>query len=99
MSLVRIQASPPMELVVLVDEENNVLGTAPKDQVHSAATPLHRGFSVFLFNQQGELLITQRADSKKTFPGIWTNTVCGHPLPGESTAEAASRRLKVELGI
>ncbi len=87
------------ELVVLVDEQNNVLGTTPKATVHTKDTPLHRGFSVFLFNAKGELLLTQRASTKKTFPGVWTNTACGHPGPDERPIEAAKRRLKEELGI
>jgi isopentenyl-diphosphate delta-isomerase type 1 len=87
------------ELVVLVDEQNTPLGTAPKDTVHTAATPLHRGFSVFIFNSKGDLLITKRADTKKTFPGVWSNTACGHPAPGESAVDAAKRRLKAELGL
>ncbi len=88
-----------MELVVLVDESNNELGTRPKDDVHSTHTPLHRGFSLFLFNSKHELLITRRAHTKKTFPGVWTNTVCGHPGPGEIAVDAAKRRLKEEMGI
>ena len=99
MSLVRIQASPPMELVVLVDEQNNVLGTRDKADVHSAHTPLHRGFSLFLFNSKKELLLTRRAHTKKTFPGVWTNTVCGHPGPDEPAVDAVKRRLKEEMGI
>ncbi len=87
------------ELVVLVDEQNHELGTAPKDTVHTKDTPLHRGFSLFLFNSKGELLLTKRAPSKKTFPGVWTNTVCGHPGLGERAVDAAKRRLKDELGI
>lgn len=87
-----------MELVVLVDEYNNEIGTAPKDSVHTDDTPLHRGFSLFLFNSKGELLVTKRARNK-TFPGLWSNTVCGHPGPGESVADAAKRRVKDELGI
>ncbi len=88
-----------MELVVLVDEQNNVLGTKPKDEIHTTDTPLHRGFSLFIFNSKKELLLTRRADTKKTFPGVWTNTVCGHPLPDETPEAAAGRRLKDELGI
>lgn len=87
------------ELVVLVDEENNEIGTAEKSAVHTKNTPLHRGFSLFLFNGKGELLLTKRSSRKKTFPGVWTNTVCGHPGPGESAVDAAKRRLKEELGI
>jgi isopentenyl-diphosphate Delta-isomerase len=88
-----------MELVVLVDEQNNEIGTAPKETVHSDHTPLHRGFSLFLFNKKHELLLTRRAETKKTFPGVWTNTVCGHPAPGETAIAAAKRRLSDELGI
>ncbi|MBU1327162.1 isopentenyl-diphosphate Delta-isomerase [Patescibacteria group bacterium] len=88
-----------IELVILVDEQNNQIGTAAKDTVHTKHTPLHRAFSLFLFNSKKELLITQRAKTKKTFPGVWTNTVCGHPAPEESILDAARRRLKEELGI
>jgi isopentenyl-diphosphate delta-isomerase len=87
------------EHVVLVDEQDNQIGTAPKDTVHSTDTPLHRGFSIFVFNAKGELLVTKRALTKKTFPDVWTNTVCGHPAPGETAVDAAKRRLKVELGL
>lgn len=88
-----------MEFVVLVDEQNTVVGERPKEEVHSTHTPLHRGFSLFVFNSQKQLLLTRRAHTKKTFPGVWTNTVCGHPAPGESTVDAAKRRLKEELGV
>jgi len=88
-----------MELVVLVDEQNNPIGTMPKDTVHTFTTPLHRGFSLFIFNHTHELLLTRRAGSKQTFPDVWTNTVCGHPGPNEDMVEAAGRRLKDELGI
>lgn len=87
------------ELVVLVDEQNNPVGTAPKATVHTTDTPLHRGFSLFLFNSKKQLLVTKRAASKKTFPGVWTNTVCGHPAPDEEPADATRRRLNTELGI
>lgn len=86
------------ELVVLVDENNQVLGTEPKSSVHTTKTPLHRAFSIFLFNSRDELLVTQRAKSKKTFAGVWTNTACGHVGPNETTKEAATRRLDQELG-
>jgi len=87
------------ELVVLVDEQNAVVGTALKDDVHTTHTPLHRGFSLFLFNSHHEVLLTQRAFTKKTFPGMWTNAVCGHPGRDESAVDAAKRRLKDELGM
>ena len=87
------------EFVVLIDEQNNVIGTAPKDTVHTKDTPLHRGFSLFIFNSKKEILLTKRAEIKKTFPGVWTNTVCGHPGPDEPNVDAAKRRIKDELGI
>lgn len=88
-----------MELVVLVDEQNVVLGTQPKDDVHTKSTPLHRGFSLFLFNSKRQVLLTKRAESKKTFPGVWTNSVCGHPALEETPVDAAKRRLRDELRL
>lgn len=99
MSKVRSLPRPLMEYVVLVDDQNNPIGTSPKKDVHTSRTPLHRGFSLFLFNTQKQLLITRRAHEKKAFPGVWTNTVCGHPGPDEPVVSAAKRRLKDELGI
>lgn len=87
------------EEVVLVDEKNRVLGTMPKAEAHHAKTPLHRGFSLFLFNEQGELLLQQRSHEKKTWPGIWSNSCCGHPALNESNTDAAKRRLAFELGM
>jgi isopentenyl-diphosphate delta-isomerase len=84
---------------VLVDQQNNVIGTAPKETVHTHVTPLHRGFSCFVFNDKKEVLITKRSERKKTFPGVWTNTVCGHPAEGESVVAAARRRMQDELGL
>ena len=87
-----------MENVVLVNDQDEQIGTADKSTVHSHDTPLHRGFSVFLFNQQGELLIQKRAKGK-TFAGFWSNSCCGHPREKESYEDAAKRRLHEELGI
>jgi isopentenyl-diphosphate Delta-isomerase len=87
------------ELVVLVDEQNNVLGTMPKSEVHGAETPLHRAFSLFLFNRVGELLLQQRSHVKKTWPLVWSNSCCGHPGLDEPTVDAAKRRLSFELGM
>ena len=89
----------PVEEVVLVDESNNVLGTAPKSSVHGTTTPLHRGFSLFLFNRKGQLLLQQRSHTKKTWPLVWSNSVCGHPGLNESNVDAAIRRLNFELGM
>jgi isopentenyl-diphosphate Delta-isomerase len=87
------------EQVVLVDERDQELGVANKAEVHGKRTPLHRAFSVFLFNTEGQVLAQQRAKSKKTWPGIWSNSCCGHPSPGESYEEAILRRVKEELGV
>lgn len=87
------------ELIVLVSDDGVPFGTIPKSQVHNATTPLHLAFSVFLFNRDCELLLQQRAFTKKAWPGIWSNSCCGHPIPGESITDAAKRRLRYELGI
>jgi len=87
------------EEVVLVDEDNHVLGTMPKSDVHSAKTPLHRGFSLFLFDKRGQLLLQQRSGKKKTWPLVWSNSACGHPGLNESNVDAARRRLAHELGM
>jgi len=87
------------ELVVLVDDQDNPIGTLPKTDVHHSKTPLHRAFSVFIFNQNNELLVQQRAKSKKTWGGVWSNSCCGHPLPGESREDGLARRVLYELGI
>lgn len=87
------------ELVVLVDENNTPIGTADKETVHTKDTPLHRAFSLFLFNSKHQILLTKRASTKKTFPDVWTNTVCGHLAPDETAEQAATRRLSNELGI
>lgn len=85
--------------VVLVDEHNQPIGTVPKLEAHSAHTPLHRGFSVFLFDTQRNLLLQKRSRKKKTWPLVWSNSCCGHPQLDESTINAAKRRLAFELGI
>jgi len=82
-----------------VDDSGTQIGTAEKLSTHHANTPLHRAFSCYVFNDDGQLLVTRRADSKKVWPGVWTNSVCGHPAPGESTEAAIARRLQYELGM
>lgn len=87
------------ELVVLVDEQDREIGTALKAEVHTDKTPLHRAFSVFLFDKDGKILVTQRALSKKTWPGIWSNSCCGHPAPQETYEAAIARRVDQELEV
>lgn len=87
-----------MEKVILVNEQDEVLGVMEKIEVHEKAL-LHRAFSVFIFNDKHELLLQQRAFSKYHSGGLWTNTCCSHPRPGESTEAAAIRRLKEEMGF
>ncbi|MCU0421224.1 MAG: isopentenyl-diphosphate Delta-isomerase [Bacteroidia bacterium] len=84
--------------VVLVDESNNELGTMEKMEAHEKAL-LHRAFSVFIFNDKGELLLQQRAFHKYHSAGLWTNTCCSHPRAGESLMEAVQRRLQEEMGF
>jgi isopentenyl-diphosphate Delta-isomerase len=87
-----------LEQVILVNELDEETGTSEKMEAHRKAL-LHRAFSVFLFNNKGEMLLQQRALGKYHSPGLWTNACCSHPRPGEPVEEAAGRRLKEELGI
>ncbi|HJD55630.1 MAG TPA: isopentenyl-diphosphate Delta-isomerase [Rickettsia endosymbiont of Pyrocoelia pectoralis] len=85
--------------VVLVDENDNVLGTEDKLTVHHLNTPLHRGFSVFVFNDKKEIIIQKRSSNKKTWAKFWSNSFCGHPRLNESYEEAVHRYSLFELGI
>lgn len=85
-------------LVECVDVQGNPIGTAPKFDVHLDGT-LHRAISVFVFDAEGRELLQQRAMGKYHAPGLWSNSVCSHPFPGESPRQAATRRLQEELGM
>lgn len=87
-----------IEKVILVDEQDRQIGTMEKLQAHLEAK-LHRAFSVFIFNGCGQLMLQQRAFSKYHSPGLWTNTCCSHPRPGETVSMAAHRRLQEEMGF
>jgi isopentenyl-diphosphate delta-isomerase len=87
-----------MEQVILVDENDNAIGTMEKMEAHNGAH-LHRAISVFITDTQGRWLLQQRTMEKYHSKGKWSNTCCSHPLPGESAAEAAHRRLMQEMGM
>jgi isopentenyl-diphosphate Delta-isomerase len=86
------------ENVILVDKLDNPVGEMEKMEAHEKAI-LHRAFSVFVFNDNDELMLQQRAFTKYHSPGLWTNTCCSHPRPGEDTEAAAHRRLIEEMGF
>ena len=86
------------EHVILVNDQGMVIGTQEKYAAHTSHTPLHLAFSSWLFNAKGECLITRRALSKKAWPGVWTNSVCGHPQSGEAIDQAIVRRCRYEVG-
>jgi len=86
------------EMIILVDEKDNEIGTGEKIKTHQEGK-LHRAFSIFIFNSRNELLLQKRASSKYHSGGLWANTCCSHPNPGETTLDAAHRRLKEEMGF
>ncbi len=86
------------EEVILVDARNRALGSAEKQRAHEEGL-LHRAFSIFLVDEEGRILLQQRDPRKYHSGGLWANTCCGHPRPGETTAMAARRRLREELGL
>lgn len=87
------------EYVVLLNDQFEPTGQAEKYSVHHQETPLHLAFSCYITNSKGEVLITRRSLKKVAWPGVWTNSVCGHPMPGETMTDAAKRRADFELGI
>jgi len=106
-----VQEALLAEPCILVDSNDNVLGTASKRECHimeNGSSLLHRAFSLFIFNEKNELLLQQRSDTKITFPSLWTNTCCSHPLATVEEMEekaalgvrkAAQRRVEIELGV
>ncbi len=87
------------EEVVLVDDRGNPIGSVPKSAVHGLDTPLHLAFSCHVRDASGRLLVTRRALTKASWPGVWTNSFCGHPRPAEPVVDAVRRRADFELGL
>ncbi|MDK7358684.1 isopentenyl-diphosphate Delta-isomerase [Cutibacterium avidum] len=87
------------DLVILLDDDGNQVGTAPRATVHSQHTPRHLAFSCHVLDVGGRVLLTRRALTKVAWPGVWTNTCCGHPQIGETIIDAAVRRTHQELGL
>jgi len=87
------------EPLILVDENDRVLGHDTKAACHVGEGKLHRAISVFLFNGRGECLLQQRSASKQLWPMVWSNSCCSHPRRDEETADAAARRVREELGV
>ena len=87
------------EPLILVDSDDNVIGHMEKARAHEGEGVLHRAFSIFLFNDDGDVLMQQRAAGKQLWGGFWSNSVCSHPRRGETVADAARRRLEEEIGV
>ncbi|WP_114854305.1 isopentenyl-diphosphate Delta-isomerase [Brachybacterium sp. YJGR34] len=85
--------------VLLVHADGQVRGRAPRASVHTTDTPLHLGFSCYVLHEDGSVLVTRRALTKRTWPGVWTNSFCGHPRQGEALSEAVTRHARHELGM
>ena len=88
-----------MEHVILLDESGKALGRHEKRTAHTDSTPLHLAFSCYVFDSGGQFLVTRRSLEKLTWPGIWTNSFCGHPQESETLTGAIARRAGFELGL
>ena len=93
------QVSFASEALILVDNNDRAIGSLRKDDVHDGEGILHRAFSVFLFDDDGAVLLQQRAAGKRLWPGFWSNSCCSHPRLGETIEGAAARRVEQELGL
>lgn len=91
--------SSEREQLILVDSDDREIGALDKSACHDGSGILHRAFSLFVFNPEGELLIQQRAPGKRLWPSYWSNSCCSHPRAGEAMDEAVHRRLEQELGL
>jgi isopentenyl-diphosphate delta-isomerase len=91
--------SSESEELILVDADDAEIGTLSKARCHDGDGVLHRAFSLFIFNDEGELLLQQRSASKRLWPLYWSNSCCSHPRAGETMDEAVGRRLAEELGL
>lgn len=89
----------PADQVVLIDENGYPIGSCSRSSVHGRTTPRHLGFSCWIIDTRGHLLMTRRGLNKRSWPGVWTNSCCGHPLPAEPASAAVARRAQQELGV
>jgi isopentenyl-diphosphate delta-isomerase len=99
MNVVHQPVSSPTESLILVDDDDREIGFRPKAECHQGRGLLHRAFSVFLFNEQGELLLQKRSAQKPLWPLYWSNSCCSHPRESESVEQAGRRRIREELNL
>lgn len=92
-------SQPHMPQVVLLNDDLSQRGVADREEVHSTSTPLHLAFSLYIFNEHNEVLLTRRAACKRSWPGTWTNSCCGHPEPTETMEDSIVRRVREELNL
>lgn len=93
------QAAEVTDHVILLAEDGTRIGHTPRATVHGLDTPLHLAFSCYLLRADGQVLLTRRALAKRTWPGVWTNSFCGHPRHGEEMSDAVRRHAAHELGL